>query len=106
MYVHLNGYLCIYSFSNECVEGHSLFMQGLQFFSIDIFFYRVHILFSSLPVPLHHLAVSFCHIVHLLYTTDNAPPTPLWSLRGRLHTLLVHAVLERLSLKLLLSDTD
>lgn len=46
------------------------------------------VLSMHLPQPLHQLALSFCHLVYLLYATDDTLDNTLWSLVGKLHTFL------------------
>lgn len=41
-----------------------------------------------LPQPLHQLALSFCHLVYLLYSTKEVMETKLWRVVGKMHTLL------------------
>lgn len=41
-----------------------------------------------LPQPLHQLALSYCHLVYLVYATEDTLVTDLWRAVGKLHTLL------------------
>ena len=41
---------------------------------------------GKLLSPLHHLFLSFCHVISLLYETKNLPPA-VWATQGKVHCI-------------------
>jgi hypothetical protein len=48
----------------------------------------------SLPVPLHHLALTMCHLSWLCYAVEGAVHEAVWRIAGKLHTLMSRSAIE------------